>query len=582
MNVEPLAAAAPEREAPAAEVEEPPAPEPQVLAFDDFDGKLSLDWHILKADPTHFSLSKNPGMLTITTQKGALGAERKDYKNLFVIDCPTRPGADFEITTSIVSFKPVANWNQAGLICYNDDDSFLKWVYEWTGDNLGSGRLAFTFGRETGGTPAYEWFTVRQRLEKVWFRISKQGNRYAFSTSLDGKSFRRYGNRTWGDGSVKQVGLVAKNGTPSTAPDVDALFDFFEVKAFPGEAAGGPWRLPKVETGKFRIPDENLQIPDEMQACAAKLRKIGDAIKQYEKDKGKLPNRLSDLVSDYISAETLLCPHDPTYRAPHWPDPKLPCSYMWELSLDPVPSPWPAVSGMVSREWKIQQMKLFGDVVPTVRCLAHGYDVALNLSVGGQIYSSPYHSFGWERVFIPDYSFGDEMEIEEVSSAPAEVEKEPARPPKIARRKFDIPEENLRIPQEMEACAANLRKMYAAIKKYEKDKGKRPNWLSDLVPDYLSGDTLFCPNDPGHTSPFCLDPKLPCSYGYQFTPIPIPPGWDPTGRTRYRDWKSKQVGLFGDIVPLVRCHHHGEAVLNVSVGGQDILGRPELGVDVSP
>ena len=101
INVEQLAVAAPERRVTVAEVEEPVAPQPEVLAFDDFDGKLSLDWHILKADPTHLSLSKNPGMLTITTQKGALGAERKDYKNLFVIDCPTKPGADFEITTSI-------------------------------------------------------------------------------------------------------------------------------------------------------------------------------------------------------------------------------------------------------------------------------------------------------------------------------------------------------------------------------------------------------------------------------------------------------------------------------------------------
>jgi peroxiredoxin len=132
-----------------------------------------------------------------------------------------------------------------------------------------------------------------------------------------------------------------------------------------------------------------------------------------------------------------------------------------------------------------------------------------------------------------------------------------------------IPPEKLVIPADMQACAENLKKIYAAIKQYEKDKGKLPDWLSDLVPNYLSSETLFCPEDAGHKSPYSPDPKLPCSYGWQFSAKPIPPGWDPTGRTLYRDWKVEQIKLFGDVVPMVRCYHHGSGrVLNLSAGGE--------------
>jgi len=87
-----------------------------VVAYDDFDGKLNLNWNILHVDPTHWSLSKKPGTLTITTQDGTFHRGRTDYKNLFLIDCPTAWGEDFQVTTSILSFKPVAEWNEAGLI----------------------------------------------------------------------------------------------------------------------------------------------------------------------------------------------------------------------------------------------------------------------------------------------------------------------------------------------------------------------------------------------------------------------------------------------------------------------------------
>ena len=148
-----------------------------------------------------------------------------------------------------------------------------------------------------------------------------------------------------------------------------------------------------------------------------------------------------------------------------------------------------------------------------------------------------------------------------------------AEPRASAAGAYVIPVLNLRLPQDMEACAANFRDVYAAIKKYEKDKGKLPNWLSDLVPEYLGKDMLLCPQDPEHRSPYYRDPSLPCSYTFEFSLAPVPAGWQQRSRTwteiaTCRDWKKTQVKLFGDVVPLTRCLHHGSEALNLSVGGR--------------
>ena len=150
-----------------------------------------------------------------------------------------------------------------------------------------------------------------------------------------------------------------------------------------------------------------------------------------------------------------------------------------------------------------------------------------------------------------------------------------AKPSTTVARKFVIPKKNLQIPEDMQACAANLQKILAAIRKYEKDKAELPNWLSDLVPDYITNDALLCPNDPIHKSPYSPDPKLPCSYAWEFSSARIPAGRDPTRRTLYRNWKTKQLKLFGDIVPMVRCMHHRSynRVLSLSTGGQICWGE---------
>ena len=79
---------------------------------------------------------------------------------------------------------------------------------------------------------------------------------------------------------------------------------------------------------------------DKMRQCAAQLTTIHNALAAYEKDHGRLPDQLSDLLPKYLPDPNLLhCPADPAPegtpgRGFAHRDPKLPASYTYEFSAD--------------------------------------------------------------------------------------------------------------------------------------------------------------------------------------------------------------------------------------------------------
>jgi hypothetical protein len=124
--------------------------------------------------------------------------------------------------------------------------------------------------------------------------------------------------------------------------------------------------------------------------------------------------------------------------------------------------------------------------------------------------------------------------------------------------------------EEKETCSANLKSIFQAVQAYQADHKDLPNWLSDLVPQYLAdGNVLVCPvcRRTGQIeSPPLADPKISSSYLFEFCPVPLGQAApDAPARTR-RDWKRRQMGLLGSAVPIVRCRHHNP-VLNLAFDG---------------
>ncbi len=128
-----------------------------------------------------------------------------------------------------------------------------------------------------------------------------------------------------------------------------------------------------------------------------------------------------------------------------------------------------------------------------------------------------------------------------------------------------------RAAEEKAACTKNLKVIYEAIQAFQADHHDLPNWLSDLVPKYLpDANVLVCPvcRRTGQTEVVPLaDPKLPSSYLFEFCPVPLGNAATNAPNKTRREWKRRQMGLVGSVVPLVRCRHH-DPFLNLAFDGK--------------
>ena len=209
-----------------------------VKLFDGFNGKLGLNWKPVRHDPTHVSLSERIGMLTIRTQRGTINKNEKELgwmqaKNLFVLENPLQNDADFEVTTCLYRFRPSELLQQAGILLYNDDDNYLKWSVQFNRTE-GVG-LIFSLLTEKEAVSEFLHHPAPDEGDVLWLRVTKRGTSYSASGSSDGKDFKVIETREWPVEGPTKVGLVAKNGGGlMDALEMNAHFDFFELKAPPG------------------------------------------------------------------------------------------------------------------------------------------------------------------------------------------------------------------------------------------------------------------------------------------------------------------------------------------------------------
>lgn len=124
---------------------------------------------------------------------------------------------------------------------------------------------------------------------------------------------------------------------------------------------------------------------------------------------------------------------------------------------------------------------------------------------------------------------------------------------------------------EKQECINHLKLIYDAVQAYQVDHKDLPYWLSDLVPQYLTdANVLICPvaKRTGKSEvPGLADPKMPCSYLFEFCPAPLGRALSNNPTITRREWKRRQMGLVGSVVPIVRCRLHKET-LNLAFDGK--------------
>ena len=120
--------------------------------------------------------------------------------------------------------------------------------------------------------------------------------------------------------------------------------------------------------------------------------------------------------------------------------------------------------------------------------------------------------------------------------------------------------------QEKAVDKEHMLEIWKALMAFVDAKGKAPDNLSDLVPDYLpDAKVLLSPaakrigKSPVNSG--YVDPKLPCSYVYQFNGLKFF-----GSPVTFREFKEAQMQEFGAVVPILRCFYY-KRVLNVSYSG---------------
>ena len=133
---------------------------------------LGKQWSWVRENPANWSLSKKPGSLVITSQKGDITQSSNNAENILLQSANT----DWTIETRITcSRKPSGFSQNAGILAYQDDDNFAKLVY------------SASFGRRGFGGPTGSGVRAIEQPGAVQLQIEGKGDQKSLATlSMEG------------------------------------------------------------------------------------------------------------------------------------------------------------------------------------------------------------------------------------------------------------------------------------------------------------------------------------------------------------------------------------------------------------
>jgi beta-xylosidase len=185
---------------------------------DDFDETaLGNEWTWLNEDPTHWSLTTNPGFIQIITQSGSLYSG--NYHNFLVTNAPPD---NYRLTTGVI-ISPTETFQGASLVVYDDDSNYLK-----IGRRFANSGNEVNFRHSREGTLIVNTSTP-EATTVIFLRIIKVDNSYLGYYSIDGNSYK-YVGQTDVVLSDAKIGIISENG-PSTL-EISADFDFFTIETY--------------------------------------------------------------------------------------------------------------------------------------------------------------------------------------------------------------------------------------------------------------------------------------------------------------------------------------------------------------
>jgi len=201
---------------------------PTVSVSDEFDSDtLGPQWFWVRERPETWSLTENPGSMTIQAEQGDTYTGTNTARNILLQDA----SGDWVIESKLVfSVRPNTSYQQGGLVVYQDDDNYIKLDWEAQGTNTRIQQVR-EVNRSVSGTAYVSANSLvpstGPNANTVWFRIAKSGNNYTGYYSVDGITFTALTTHTATFNNIK-VGLYSNNGSGTTS-NLKVAFDYFHV-----------------------------------------------------------------------------------------------------------------------------------------------------------------------------------------------------------------------------------------------------------------------------------------------------------------------------------------------------------------
>jgi beta-glucosidase len=207
---------------------------------------IGKPWEWVRENKPTYSLSKNTGNLTITSETGDVSEGSNNAKNLLLQSANN----DWTIDTKLVCSRNPSQPENAGILIYENDNNFVKLVLRAvTKTTRQSGVQPGTIDliiEENGIAKSMASFNLRNEItgnNSLILRLEKYGSIYTAYYSLDGVKFEKMGTA---DILLKDVkaGLMVCDGiiisgmksvyyfnSDTTKPNTpfDVSFDYFHI-----------------------------------------------------------------------------------------------------------------------------------------------------------------------------------------------------------------------------------------------------------------------------------------------------------------------------------------------------------------
>lgn len=216
---------------------------------DEFNGQIGSQWQWIRENNATYSLSKNNGALTITTENGDVSEGSNNAKNVLLQSANNDWVAETKLSYSRVPSQP----ENAGILAYQDENNFVKLmlraVTKTSRQGRGFGAQPGTIDlvvEENGIAKSMASFNLREELtgdKSLILKLEKKGNIYTGYYSINGGEFVKLGTA---NGLLKDIkaGLIACDGviihsmkntfwfdSDTTKPNTpfDVTFDYFRI-----------------------------------------------------------------------------------------------------------------------------------------------------------------------------------------------------------------------------------------------------------------------------------------------------------------------------------------------------------------